>query len=117
MSGASYHSGSNSSYGISTVRDNGVISMAGSGEDEEYGDNLSVKKMAASPKAVAYGDEEQEMEHVQQANQVNSLCADLNYFMCCCIPTKAKGPGDVAGRLGKWFFGQSDQFISSIIGK
>lgn len=115
MSRASYHSGSNSSY-RSSVRDTGVISTGGSGEDEEYGDNSSVKKMVAPPSAAAYA-EELESDQVQQTNQINSLCADLNYFMCCCLPTKASGPGEVAGRLGKWFFGQSDQFISSIIGK
>ena len=117
MSRASYHSGSASSY-RSSVRDNGVISTGGSVEDEEYGDISSVKKMVAPPSAAAYADvQELELEQEQQTNQVNSLCADFNYFMCCCIPTRASGPGEVAGRLGKWFFGQSDQFISSIIGK
>jgi len=115
MSG-SYHSQSNQSSCGGSVRDeNGVISTGGSRsrEDEEYGDASSVKKMDVPADTTTYT-EEQEQE---QTNKVNSLCADFNYFMCCCVPTRVSGPGEVAGRFGRWFLGQSDQFISSIIGK
>ncbi len=108
----SYHSNSNhSSYGGSVKDENGVISTGGSQDDEEYGDASSVKKMDAAD-ANTYDQQEEE-----QSNKVNSLCADFNYFMCCCVPTRVTGPGEVAGRFGRWFLGQSDQFLSSIIGK
>ena len=102
-----------SSYTGSVRGQNGVISTGGSCEDEEYGDVSSVKKMDAPTSTAAYDEQEQAQE---QTNKVNSLCADFNYFICLCVP-RASGPGDMVGRMGRWFWGQSDQFISSIIGK
>ena len=91
-----------------------MISTGGSCEDEEYGDVSSVKKMDAPASTAAYTEQQEQAQ--EQTNKVNSLCADFNYFICLCVP-RASGPGDMAGRLGRWFWGQSDQFISSIIGK
>jgi hypothetical protein len=90
---------------------NGVISTVSSREDEEYGDVASVKKM--EPVNAAYGDDEQEQEQ-EQMSKVNSLFMD---FSCCCFPTMVAGPKEVPGRVSKWFLGNSDQLISSIIGE
>jgi hypothetical protein len=104
----SYNLESNESSYKSSVRDeNGVIS-AGSGEDEEYGDVSHVKKIDES----GYGDADNEQEQ-EEISKVNSLCADLS---CLCIPTLATKE-EMTERVGKWFLGNSDQFISSIIGE
>mmetsp|Transcript_26890 Transcript_26890/g.41374 ORF Transcript_26890/g.41374 Transcript_26890/m.41374 type:complete len:626 (-) Transcript_26890:113-1990(-) len=108
----SYNSSNGSSYTGSVRGQNGVISTGGSCEDEEYGDVSSVKKMDAPASTAAYTEQQEQAQ--EQTNKVNSLCADFNYFICLCVP-RASGPGDMAGRLGRWFWGQSDQFISSII--
>ena len=50
----------------------------------------------------------------EQTNKVNSLCADL---CCLCVPVCAETPNELFSRLSKWFLGNSDQFLSSMIGK
>ena len=70
--------------------------------DEEYGDVSNTKKM--------YDNETLPM----QDDAVNSLFADLS---CLCVPSCATKPKEMGSRIGKWFLGNSDQFISSIIGE
>lgn len=74
-------------------------------DDEEYGDVSNTKKM--------YENETLPMQDDQEG-PVNSLFADLS---CLCVPTCATKPKEMGSRIGKWFLGNSDQFISSTIGE
>lgn len=46
--------------------------------------------------------------------KVGSIYKDLN---CFCNPTRAKRPGEICSRLGKWCVANANQIVSSIIGK
>lgn len=74
--------------------------------DEEYGDVSNTKKMYENETLPMQDDQE------GQSNAVNSLFADLS---CLCVPTCATKPKEMGSRIGKWFLGNSDQFISSTI--
>eukprot|EP00986_Skeletonema_menzelii_P004893 scaffold1709_cov151-Skeletonema_menzelii.AAC.16 len=44
--------------------------------------------------------------------KVGSIWKDLN---CLCNPTRAKRPGEICSRLGKWSVANANQFVSSIV--
>lgn len=46
--------------------------------------------------------------------KVGSIWKDLN---CLCNPTRAKRPGEICSRLGKWSVANANQFVSSIVGE
>jgi len=116
MSTTSYNSNDSSykdGYG------HGIISAPSLG-DEEYGTVKSVEKTEMSDNERERIDDTEKPScddanaNQEQVNKVNSLCADLS---CLCVPFCAKNPNDISSRLSKWFLGNSDQFLSSMIGK
>jgi len=54
------------------------------------------------------------MEEDPTQRKVGSIYKDLN---CLCNPTRAKRPGEICSRLGKWCVVNANQIFSSIIGE
>ena len=85
------------------------LGLAPAAADEEMGMGMSAGMMVDGMMVDDIMEEEDQVER-----KVGSIYKDLN---CLCNPTRARSPGEICSRLGKWCVGNANQIVSSIIGK
>ncbi len=98
------------SQSASQVTSNSPLSQSAAtgGADEEVGLSMANAGMMADDDDVMLGVED------PSERKVGSIYKDLN---CLCNPTRAKRPGEICSRLGKWCVANANQIVSSIIGE